>query len=126
MIAEVVSVLRRAAVEVRVIPTESPASAGSQAYAAMEEGCDTILVCGGDGTVHESLQQLVGGKAALGVIPMGTANALATDLGLPGSPIRAVKKLLGRCSTKTAKARHARDTLLWRREWERTRCLWGG
>jgi YegS/Rv2252/BmrU family lipid kinase len=94
VVAEVVSILRGAGVEVKVIPTESPASAGMQAHAAMEDGYDTILACGGDGTVHESLQQLVGGSAALGVIPMGTANALATDLGLPGSPVEAVKKLL--------------------------------
>lgn len=94
VIAEVVSILREAGVEVKVIPTESPASAGMQAHAAMEEGYDTILACGGDGTAHEAMQQLVGGSAALGVIPMGTANALAADLGLPGSPIKAVKKLL--------------------------------
>lgn len=94
MIAEVLSVLRGAGVEVKVIATESPESAGMQAHAAMEDGYDTILACGGDGTVHESLQPLVGGSAALGVIPMGTANALAADLGLPGSPIQAVKMLL--------------------------------
>jgi diacylglycerol kinase (ATP) len=94
VIAKVVTVLHEAGVEVKVIATESPASAGLQAHAAMEEGYDTILACGGDGTAHESLQQLVGGSAALGVIPMGTANALAADLGLPGSPVKAVKMLL--------------------------------
>ena len=93
-IAEVVSVLRAAGAEVKVIATESPTSAGVQAHAAVVEGYDTILACGGDGTVHESLQALVGGSAALGVIPMGTANALAADLGLPRSPVQAVKKLL--------------------------------
>ena len=102
MIAEVVSVLRGAGVEVKVIATESPESAGAQAHAAMEEGYDTILACGGDGTVHESLQQLVGGSTALGVIPMGTANALATDLGLPGSPLKAVKMLLGATPVRVA------------------------
>ena len=35
-----------------------------------------------DGTVHEVLQALVGTEIALGVIPLGTANALASDLGL--------------------------------------------
>ena len=37
---------------------------------------------------------MVGGQAALGVVPMGTANALAADLGLPDSPVKAVKMLL--------------------------------
>jgi YegS/Rv2252/BmrU family lipid kinase len=93
-IADVLAVLREAGVEVEAIATESPESAGVQAQEAVRQGFDTILACGGDGTVHESLQKLVGGTAALGVIPMGTANALATDLGLPASPVKAVKMLL--------------------------------
>jgi YegS/Rv2252/BmrU family lipid kinase len=93
-IAEVQAALHDAGIEVRIIATESPESAGRQAQEAVREGCDTILACGGDGTVHEVLQRLVGGSAALGVIPMGTANALATDLGLPSSPVKAVKMLL--------------------------------
>lgn len=94
VIAEVAAVLHKAGIEVKTIATESPESAGAQAEEAMREGYDTILACGGDGTVHEALQRLVGGQAALGVIPMGTANALAADLGLPASPVKAVKKLL--------------------------------
>ncbi len=93
-IADVVAVLREAGVEVEAIATESPESAGVQAQEAVRQGYDTILACGGDGTVHESLQKLVGGTAALGVIPMGTANALATDLGMPSSAVKAVKALL--------------------------------
>lgn len=102
VIADVVSVLRGAGVEVKVIPTESPTSAGRQAHAAMEDGYDTILACGGDGTVHETLQHLVGGSAALGVIPMGTANALAADLGLPASPVQAAKMLLTATPTRVS------------------------
>jgi YegS/Rv2252/BmrU family lipid kinase len=93
-IADVAAVLLRAGIEVRVIATESPESAGRQAQEAVRGGCDTVLACGGDGTVHEVLQRMVGGTAALGVIPMGTANALAADLGLPASPVKAVKMLL--------------------------------
>jgi YegS/Rv2252/BmrU family lipid kinase len=93
-IADVVAVLREAGVEVEAIATESPESAGVQAQEAVRQGFDTILACGGDGTVHESLQKLVGGTAALGVIPMGTANALATDLGMPSSAVKAAKALL--------------------------------
>ncbi len=44
--------------------------------------------------MHEALQRLVGGTAALGVVPMGTANALAADLGLPASPVKAATMLL--------------------------------
>jgi diacylglycerol kinase (ATP) len=94
LIADVVAVFRGAGVDVNVIATESSESAGAQAQEAIREGCDTILACGGDGTVHEVLQGMVGGSAALGVIPMGTANALAADLGLPASPVKAAKMLL--------------------------------
>ncbi|HEY4379053.1 MAG TPA: YegS/Rv2252/BmrU family lipid kinase [Acidobacteriaceae bacterium] len=93
-IAEVEAVFRGAGVEVQVIETEASASAGAQALEAVQDGCDTIVACGGDGTVHEALQGLVGGSAALGVIPMGTANALAADLGVPASPKRAAQLLL--------------------------------
>ena len=94
LIKRVVAVLHSAAIEVKVIPTESAESVETQAQEAIREGCDTILACGGDGTVHEVLQSVVGTSAALGVIPMGTANALAADLGLPASPEKSAKMLL--------------------------------
>ncbi len=93
-IARAIAVLENAGIEVRTIATESPASAAAQAQQAVREGCDTILACGGDGTVHETLQGLVGQTAALGVIPMGTANALAANLGIPSSAAKAAKMLL--------------------------------
>ena len=94
LITDVVTVLHSAAIEVQVIPTESAGSVGAQAQEAIRAGCDTILVCGGDGTVHEVLQGVAGTSAALGVIPMGIANALAAELGLPASPEKAAKMLL--------------------------------
>ncbi len=94
-IAKILAALRNAGVEVKAIATKSPESAGMEALEAVRQGCDTILACGGDGTVHEVMQSLVGGSTALGVIPMGTANALAADLGVPASPEKAVRMLLG-------------------------------
>ena len=94
-IAKILAALRNAGVEVKAIATKSPESAGLEALEAVRQGCDTILACGGDGTVHEVMQSLVGGSTALGVIPMGTANALAADLGVPASPEKAVRMLLG-------------------------------
>jgi YegS/Rv2252/BmrU family lipid kinase len=102
VIAKVLAELHRAGVEVEVIATESPESAGTQAHQSISQGCDTILACGGDGTVHEALQRLVGGSAALGVIPMGTANALAADLGLPADPVKAVRMLLTATPTRVS------------------------
>jgi YegS/Rv2252/BmrU family lipid kinase len=94
-IAQAVAVLKNAGVAVDTIATESPASAARQARQAVGAGCDAILACGGDGTAHEILQGLIDlPNVALGVIPMGTANALASDLGIPSAAPRAAKALL--------------------------------
>ena len=60
--------------------------AGERARQAILAGCDTIFACGGDGTIHNIVQVLAGTHVALAVLPMGTANALAHDLGLPLDP----------------------------------------
>lgn len=86
--------LRQAGVEAEALETDGPESARACAQDAMRRGCDTILACGGDGTVHEILQCAVGTPVALGVVPLGTANALAQDLGLGTLPIKAVRSLL--------------------------------
>lgn len=94
VIREALAVLRGAGVEAEALETTAPGSAAAQVAGAVGRGCDTILACGGDGTVHEVLQSLVGTAVALGVVPLGTANALAMDLGLPLAPMKAVRMLL--------------------------------
>jgi diacylglycerol kinase (ATP) len=94
LVARIAAHFEAAGVRVRILPTTSPGSAGPLAQQAARDGCDAIIACGGDGTVHEALQGLMGQTAALGVIPMGTANALAADLGLPHAALKAVQMLL--------------------------------
>jgi YegS/Rv2252/BmrU family lipid kinase len=93
-IEDALAVLRKAGIDADALETSAPGSARTLAKSAMRSGYDTILACGGDGTVHEVLQCLVGTQVALGVVPLGTANALAQDLGLGTSPVDAVRKLL--------------------------------
>lgn len=88
------AVLRAAGVEARLTVTTSSADASEQARLAAASGYDTVVACGGDGTIHDVLQGLAGSPTALGVLPMGTANALAHDLGLPLHPVAAAKVLL--------------------------------
>jgi len=76
-------VLRAGGVEADLVPTESRHHAGDEARQAVGAGCDTIFACGGDGTIHNIAQVLAKTPVALGILPMGTANALAHDLGLP-------------------------------------------
>jgi YegS/Rv2252/BmrU family lipid kinase len=93
-IAAVVATLRAGGVEVAAEETDGPGSAAVLARKASNAGCDAVVVCGGDGTVHQALQGLAGTATALGVVPFGTANALAASLGLAGDPERAARKLL--------------------------------
>ena len=53
-----------------------------------------VVACGGDGTVHHVVQGVAGTNATLGVLPLGTANALARNLKLPLDPVAAVPVLL--------------------------------
>ena len=85
-INKALAVLHAAGIEAEALETIGPGSAAAQAEEAARRGCDTIIACGGDGTVHEILQSLVGTDVALGVVPLGTANALATNLGLRTTP----------------------------------------
>jgi diacylglycerol kinase family enzyme len=54
-----------------------------QARAAAEAGVDVVLACGGDGTVTAAATGLAGTVTPLAVIPLGTGNLLARNLGLP-------------------------------------------
>ncbi len=77
------SILAGAGVEVEIAPTRAASDAAAQVRMAIRDGCDTIVACGGDGTIHDVLQGMAGKPAALGIIPLGTANAMAHDLRLP-------------------------------------------
>lgn len=90
------AILRAGGVEVIVVPTRAAGSASDQAMEAVGEGCDTIIACGGDGTVHECMQRMVAERApaALAVLPLGTGNALAKDLSISRDPARAARTLL--------------------------------
>jgi YegS/Rv2252/BmrU family lipid kinase len=88
------SVLQKAGIEASGAPTRAASDATDQTRQAIADGCDTIFACGGDGTIHDVLQGLVGSNAALAIIPLGTANSLAHDLKLPRSPTKAAQAAL--------------------------------
>lgn len=88
------AILRNAGVEAGLLLTESRDHAAEEARVAISSGCDTIFACGGDGTINNIAQVLAKSAVALAILPMGTANALAHDLGLPLKPADAAKAAL--------------------------------
>ncbi|MEA2522312.1 MAG: hypothetical protein QOI81_1958 [Actinomycetota bacterium] len=57
----------------------------------VEAGADLIFVWGGDGTVQQAIDALVGSPVTVAIMPAGTANLLATNLGIPKDLEEAVK-----------------------------------
>jgi diacylglycerol kinase (ATP) len=88
--------LQSAGIETTLVPTEGSGTAGRQAAAAVAQGHDLIFACGGDGTIHDVLQGMVTGapKVPMGIVPLGTGNVLAFDLGIPRNPAAAIQKQL--------------------------------
>ena len=88
-----------AGASVEVIATTAPRSGGEQAADACARGADIVFACGGDGTVHDVLQGMVFQEyAALGIVPLGSANVLARHLNLPMNPRSALLLQLRRPS----------------------------
>ena len=63
--------------------TSRAGEAENLARHAVQEGFEKIVAAGGDGTIHEVVNGLAGSGAALGLMPMGTVNVFAQELGLP-------------------------------------------
>jgi diacylglycerol kinase family enzyme len=56
---------------------------GGQTRSALAAGADVLIAAGGDGTVRACVEHLVGTDTALAILPFGTGNLLATNLGVP-------------------------------------------
>lgn len=66
------------------------------AMAAVADGAENLVICGGDGMVHLALQAVVGSETNLGVIPAGTGNDVARYLGIPrADPLAAADVVIG-------------------------------
>ncbi len=81
LLARVSAALAAAGIDVRTAATGARGDAARLAREARETG--TIAVAGGDGTINEAINGLAGGSTRLALIPLGTANVLAAELGLP-------------------------------------------
>ncbi len=82
--SEVVRLLAAEGIEVvGPKPTLGPGDATTYAREAVAQGCEAIFVAGGDGTLAQVADGLIGSATALGVLPGGTGNVFARQLNLP-------------------------------------------
>jgi len=79
------NLIRSCGLEVQACPTKGPNHASLLARDALDSGCDLIIACGGDGTINEVIRGIAGSQGTLMVIPAGTCNVLAKEVGLPSS-----------------------------------------
>ncbi len=66
-----------------ICATSKSGEAEGLARRGAQEGFERIVAAGGDGTIHEVVNGLAGSEAALGLLPLGTMNVFATELGFP-------------------------------------------
>jgi diacylglycerol kinase (ATP) len=87
-----------AGIEADLAETTAPGHAVEIAQRARAEGRQLVIACGGDGTLNEVVNGLAaqqnGNRVPLALLPAGTANILAKELGLPWDIPRAAKKLV--------------------------------
>lgn len=77
-----------------VHPTTGPGDATATARRAAESGYDLVVAAGGDGSIFEVSNGLVGTQASLGVVPIGTENVLAREMEVPLDPKLATRHML--------------------------------
>ncbi len=81
--AQITQEAGRSGLDCQVCETTEQMSADTLARRALAGGAELIIVAGGDGTVLGAINALVGTTVPLGIVPLGTGNLLALNLGIP-------------------------------------------
>jgi YegS/Rv2252/BmrU family lipid kinase len=104
---------RNVAIEPR--PTTGPGVAMDLARECAQQPGATVYVAGGDGTINEVVNGLAGKETPLGILPGGTANCLAVEIGIGTDPVQAAAQAgnwkphripLGRCQLAGGESRY--------------------
>lgn len=90
----VIEILEEKRTKFKVKETEYPGHATIIAKEAIQNGFKSIIAVGGDGTILEVANGMIGGKATMGIIPAGTGNDFIKTVGIPNDPEIAVNILL--------------------------------
>jgi diacylglycerol kinase (ATP) len=82
-IEEAARILNAAGIRTELAPTTGRGSATGIARHAVAQSRELVIACGGDGTVNEVINGLAGSNVPMALLPAGTANILAKELGIP-------------------------------------------
>jgi diacylglycerol kinase family enzyme len=93
LIHRAAEILNQSGHHVTAAPTMGPNTAGGIAREHIERGADLILVAGGDGTINEVAEGMIGTSVPLGILPGGTANVLAMEMKLGGNLERVARHI---------------------------------
>jgi YegS/Rv2252/BmrU family lipid kinase len=77
--------LEQQGVKARLLPTTGPNTAAGLAQEEISQGAGLIVTAGGDGTINEVANGMVGSKVPLAILPAGTANVLAHEIRMKAS-----------------------------------------
>ncbi len=86
--------MKEAGLLAEMVPTERPGHAAELARQFCESGERRIVVMGGDGTIGEAVNGMVGGSTELGLVPLGTGNDLARSLGIKPNDVPSAVQVL--------------------------------
>ena len=89
----VLAVLRRRFETELIFPTSADETT-QRARQASDAAYDVVIAGGGDGTINAVVRGLVDGPTSLGILPLGTANDLARELGIPHDPAQAACRVV--------------------------------
>lgn len=82
-------------IKLDIFETTAPKQAIKEAKKSKNK-YDIIIAAGGDGTINEVINGIIGGKASLAIIPLGTANVLAKQFDIPDNIEQACKLILSK------------------------------
>jgi len=82
-IEQAVRILKDAGIRTELAPTTGPGTATKIARQAVEQQRGMVIACGGDGTINEIVNGLAKSVVPMALLPAGTANILAKELGIP-------------------------------------------
>lgn len=88
-VREAVRIFEAAGWNIRLERSQSAAHVTELARQAAEAGFEAVFIAGGDGTLGRAVAGLIGTETAVGILPSGTTNVWAQEIGLPATGLRA-------------------------------------